>query len=193
MDISRTGDQKSSVRLFLCPRGIERQAYMADRMSRTIYIDVDGVIAQWDPKATPEETHRRDFMYTRNPVKNVIQGIVDAFWHGVDIIFLTKVYDENARNKRLLWFKDKASIAADIPIQFVPYKERKGDYVADEQSSVLIDDFTANLTEWKGIAVKFQNEINCKKGTPHRLKISTYETSDEIKEDLIRLSSDPNL
>lgn len=128
-----------------------------------IYVDMDGVLAQWDVTATEEDTKRRGFFLSRQPQENVVSLIKElAKLEPVQI--LSAVYDRFAEEEKIQWL-EKFGLG-NIPRKFVPYGECKADYVS--APGILIDDYSINLHDWKksgNKAIKFLNGINGTKGT----------------------------
>lgn len=125
---------------------------------KTIYIDMDGVLARWCETSTREDTHRHGYFLTREPEPAVIEA-ARVLSHAS---ILSAVYeDDHSCTEKRIWLR--AHGLGDIPFIAVPYGSRKGDFIKDEASAILLDDFSKNLEEWRGTPVKFYNGINGKK------------------------------
>ena len=132
-----------------------------------IYIDMDGVIARWNSHATEEDTHKEGYFSGREP-EPVILALMDRLKEkGIRTEILTAAYQEGtARRDKLAWLK--AQGLDWVKVHFVPYGERKTDYVDKSGSSVLIDDYSRNLHDWESAGmtgIKFYNGINGRHGS----------------------------
>ena len=141
------------------------------------YFDSDGVLAKWNTQASFEEVLTRGYYLHREPEPVMMVTIKYMFLKGEDVRILTAYPNEHSLYDKDRWF-DLYGLKG-IPRIYVPYGDRKGNYVKEE-GAILIDDFTRNLNEWKGIPVKFYNGINGTKGTYFGYSISNKMTASQI-------------
>ena len=133
----------------------------------TIYVDMDGVLAKWNTKATVEDTKKKGYFLAREPEEKMVNLVKTLRKLGVKVCVLSSAYPNGyAAVEKSSWLDrifDKA-----LDRIFVPYGANKADYISSNCESILIDDYTENLREWEksgSRAVKFYNGINGTKGT----------------------------
>lgn len=137
-----------------------------DETKRTIYVDMDGVLAKWNTSASAEEVATRGYFLNREADRNVVLAVLLLrYEYGYDVKVLSAAYTVRACWEKRQWLDNHG--LSDIEAIFVPYGEPKSDYV-DAENSVLIDDFGKNLAEWTGIAIKYYNGINGHGGTKYQ-------------------------
>ena len=129
---------------------------------RTIYFDMDGVLAQWNSRATMDQVMSPTyFLFRRRQWNMILAALVMAvaghITHAWKVAICTCSPSRAARISKRSWLF--LSGLGFIPVVFVPDGERKSDYI-NEDNALLIDDFGKNLSEWSGIPVKFYNGIN---------------------------------
>lgn len=134
-------------------------------MSR-FYIDMDGVVAKFHPEKSIEEIMEPGYFLNLEPVIQVINAIERLVASGKEVYILSSVFNmEKALEKRNWGQKYLPFIKSDNYI-FVPYEKKKSDYIENISSKdILLDDFSKNLFEWEGTAIKLLNGINHTKGT----------------------------
>lgn len=142
------------------------------------YFDMDGVLAKWNSGASLEEVAQRGYFLHREPEPSIMVAVLYMFRKGFDVTVLSAAFqDDHSVQEKSAWL-DMYGLKG-IPRIFVPYGQRKGDYVKEE-GAILVDDFTKNLQEWDGIPVKFYNGINGTKGTYFGYSISNKMTASQI-------------
>ena len=146
-------------------------------VERRLYVDMDGVLAKWNNKATLEEVATEGYFLHRELQENLLVAL-EMLSVEVEIYILSAAYEDghSARDKRN-WLQQKGIV---FPAIFVPYGKNKKDYV--KKSGFLLDDFSKNLFEWEDgkdfVGIKFRNEVNGSKGTWKGASVS-YESSPE--------------
>ena len=136
-------------------------------MGRKIYVDMDGVLARW--RCVPfEEVTKRDYFLNLEPEPSIVSAAILLLNAGADIEVLSSSLSVRACWEKRMWL-DHVGLE-NIKSVFIPYGENKADYV-NEDNALLIDDFGKNLSEWKGIPVKFYNGINGKNRTKYAYKL----------------------
>lgn len=131
---------------------------------KAIYVDMDGVLAIWNSNASQEEVAERGYFLNRDADYPIVAAVHLLKQAGFDIKVLSAAYTVRACWEKRQWLNHVGLSA--VEAVFVPYGERKADYV-EEDDAILIDDFGKELAEWKGIPVKFYNGINGKGGTKY--------------------------
>ena len=149
-----------------------------------IFVDLDGVLAKWDAKVSVEDTYAPGFFLTREPEPEAIAAVKLMREKGLDIYILTCAYQNGlAEPEKDAWL---AMVGlSDIPRIFVPYGKRKSDYVCTADASVLLDDYSKNLHEWRAegnIGCKFYNGINGTYGTWDGYSVSCGMSAEQIAE-----------
>lgn len=131
----------------------------------TVYFDMDGVLAKWDPNAKTEDTYKKDyFLYCEE--EKVVTEVINILKEKYTVKILSHAYGKNAIDAKNKWL-DKIGLT-DIDRIFVPYGNKKSNYINKDETNVIIDDYTKNLNDWQkdgNIAIKFRNRINGTKGT----------------------------
>lgn len=129
---------------------------------RTIYFDMDGVLAKWDPTASQEMVAAPGYFLTREPEENAISLVKKLVDTGCDVRILSSVYtDDHSEKEKTAWLEKYG--LKDLPRTFVPYGEDKFQYIGELKNQILIDDFGKNLKAWRGAgltAIKFYNGVN---------------------------------
>lgn len=133
-----------------------------------IYIDMDGVLAKWDWDASLEDTFQPGYFARRIPEKNVVELIKRLKEESsFPVTILSAVYTNGYAAKEKRTWLDTIGLS-DTPAIFVPYGQKKEEYVEKDPANVLIDDFSQNLRSWENAGftgIKFFNERNGSHGT----------------------------
>ena len=140
-----------------------------------IFVDMDGVLAEWQDAPIEEVTAPGYFLYVK-PVANVIQAIrllqlKFQLIEECEIFILSSVFnDDHSIAEKNEWLNKNGFSADILPDHriFVPYGYNKSIWleqsVGIRKNDVLIDDFTFNLINWHGVGIKMLNGINGTKG-----------------------------
>ena len=162
-----------------------RPAYRVERRREKtvkVFVDLDGVLARWNVEASVEDTFTPGFFLTREPEPEAIAAVRLMREKGLNVYILSCAYQNGlAEPEKVAWLA-KAGLS-DIPRIFVPYGKRKSDYAGTADVSVLLDDYSRNLHEWKAegnIGCKFYNGINGTHGTWDGYSVSCNMTAKEI-------------
>lgn len=140
-------------------------------MKRRIFVDMDGVLAKWE-NASLEEMTSPGFFLNRKPDTSVCEMfhlLLERVNEGkLDVFILSSYLLPISREEKIEWNQKYTKIPLEKQI-YVPYgqnKEAALDMIGGIRATdVLLDDFTKNLKEWSGIAVKLYNGINGTHGT----------------------------
>lgn len=140
------------------------------------FVDMDGVIAKWNPVATYDELLAKGYYRDREPDFTILNEVKDLVKKGENVFILSKVLTESdfAKNEKTEWCHEYLPEIPDDHLIFVPYEKSKAEYFNElgltpiTKNDYLIDDFSKNLFDWEksgGIGVKYMNGINGTKGT----------------------------
>ncbi len=131
-----------------------------------IYCDMDGVLAKWDTRDKPEDTHKPGYFLAREEERKISDLLHILKKMGYEVSILSAVYTNGYAVKEKEAWLDQHGLA-DIPRVFIPYGGDKSDYVA-KTKNILIDDYSKNLHQWEKsgyVGIKYMNGINGSKGT----------------------------
>lgn len=151
-------------------------------MSR-IFIDMDGVVAKWE-EASLEEMTSPGFFASRKPVASVINAVrrlCDNPEH--EVYILSSYLLPISKEEKIKWNELHTRIPEERQI-YVKYGESKSEALQKiggiRPDDVLLDDFSHNLHEWKGIGVKLYNGINGTHGTWAGFSVHSNMTPDHM-------------
>lgn len=127
-----------------------------------IYFDLDGVLADFgkEPNAVERFATEKGFFYNLKPIKKNIKFINKLIEKGFNVNILSASPNENADLDKILWLKKYVPNLKLNKIILCRNHENKADFVSEIENSILIDDYTVNLINWKakgGKVVKFVN------------------------------------
>lgn len=140
-----------------------------------IYIDMDGCIAKWNMDASIEDTFEPGYFAALEPDERLIDA-VKMLSEEYDVSILSAVYQDNhSMNDKITWLDNNG--LGHLQRIFVPYGQPKQEYIDQEFTSILIDDYSKNLEEWilakKCYGIKYLNGINATKGMWNGFMISS--------------------
>ena len=157
-------------------------------MKKRLFIDMDGTVAKWTRDYEPEEYLSPGFSKFL-PEEPALVAILNKIAHTSDIeIFIISACCniESIRDK-VEWLNEHMPFIGPMHRIFVPYGENKSHYVENiSENDYLLDDYTLNLTQWKGTAIKWLNGRNGKKGTWNGFRISNAHQLEEILIPMVR-------
>lgn len=154
-----------------------------------VFFDMDGVVAEFNKKATMEEVFSEGYFKGLNPMQSSIDIAKALQDKGYEVFILSKSRGDKISEK-IEWLKEYMPFIKPENICFVPLNGEKKNFIyAPRESDILIDDYNPNLLEWHGIAVKGINGINTYTDKFYSIDISFYKlyedyigNYDEIKE-----------
>lgn len=169
-----------------------------------LFVDMDGVLAKWNTKASLEETYMPGYFLAREPEQKLIECIKFYQSRIGGVCILSATYGKRQQIEKLNWLEAyfeefnildpgfKASLKNDIEVVFCPYGASKKAYMETNfedilgETNLLLDDFSKNLREWKlgndcypgaFVGIKFLNGINGTNGTWNGPKVDGAESS----------------
>lgn len=141
-------------------------------MNVNVFVDMDGVIAKYNPN-TPKLMYDENFFLTRPAQSEMIDAVKMMIEQCLNIYILSSVIDSPyCVSEKNLWLdRHLPEINYNNRI-YVPYGISKSTYIEnkvdlDDSINILIDDHTKNIVEWvvpNALPIKFINEINDKSG-----------------------------
>lgn len=135
--------------------------------------DMDGVLVEFNKAASIEDLYSKEYFLKQKPMLNVVKAIrmLQLADNGIRVGSCSKYLEgSNAKKDKNTWL-DK--YVPEIPIEdrfFCPYSAEKETVIRKDildTKPALLDDFTPNLKEWNGTAIKLYNGINGTNGTWH--------------------------
>lgn len=157
---------------------------------KRLFIDMDGTVARfYESKHCIEEMTEKGFFKNLKPYKKVLAGLKKFSKKHPEIEFcvisavpFSSPFAEEEKDE---WLNEHFPVQKRV---FLQVGKNKADFVPDiSKDDFLLDDYTKNLTDWEasgGTGIKVRNELNCQKGTWKGNKVSSFDSSDGILEDL---------
>ncbi len=143
-----------------------------------IFIDMDGTLAEFHPVDTMEILYEKGYFEELPPHENVVNGIKTFMKENpeTEVFILSSVLTDSpyAQEEKNAWLdRYLPEIGMENRI-FLPCGIAKNEFVPGgvRENDVLLDDYSKNLHEWPGKALKLMNGINGTKGSFQGEKIS---------------------
>ena len=147
-------------------------------MSRRIFVDMDGTLAEWKNVSKIDELYEEGYYYNLEPNKKLIENLKKMIQKGEEIYILSSFLNDSkyALVEKNRWLDSHLPELKNENRIFVKYGDDKSRYIKGgiSDTDYLLDDYTKNLLEWKasgGVGIKYLNGINHTKGTWQGLKI----------------------
>lgn len=161
---------------------------------RRFFIDMDGVLAIWE-EASLEEMTSPGFFISRKVDQNVCAMVKNLLekqdTEGIEVYILSSYLLPISKEEKIQWNEKYTQIPLERQI-YVPYGDSKAKALecvgGIKDGDVLLDDFTKNLKEWPGVAVKLYNGINGTHGTWQGFSIHNRMTPDKMVSQLDGIS-----
>ncbi len=154
--------------------------------AKRIFVDMDGTLAEFHPVDTMETLYEQGYFAQLAPHENVVNGIKTFMKENPDaeVFILSSVLTDSPKalpekNAWLDRYLPEISMGKRI---FVPCGSAKNEFVPSGicENDVLLDDYSKNLHEWTGKALKLMNGINGTKGSFQGEKISAEMSAAEF-------------
>lgn len=153
---------------------------------RRLFVDIDGVLAKFNPDKSLEEVATKGYSYGLEPqieVVRAIKNLADEETEECEVYTLGAYINDDCLEDKDMWLDEKLPEVDSLHRIFVPYGVQKEVWLMKlgfelSDSDILLDDFTKNLNTWHGVGVKLLNGINNTHGTWRGLVVNGK--SDEI-------------
>lgn len=140
----------------------------------TLYVDLDGTLAEWKPAAKPEHLLEEGYFLNLQPNENVVAAIRTLISMRVKVYVLSAFLQDSlyAVGEKHAWVAKYLPELLPANIWLIPCETAKPLAVLSRgesmEQAVLLDDYTKNLDEWAaygGRGVKLRNGVNGTHGT----------------------------
>lgn len=159
-----------------CLRSIDGKTYICRNLTtnkKRIYVDMDGVLAEYKTTASIEEMETEGYFRSLRPRTNMIAAVKALFHANVmEIFVLSSVLPqckEQSEKEKNEWLNEFLPEIDSEHRLFAICGKSKAETVSDiSENDILIDDHSPNLESWVkagGKAIKVLNEVNGLKGT----------------------------
>ena len=164
-------------------------------MKKRVFIDMDGVLAEW-LESSIEEVTSKGYFKNLPVIENVVEAVnLLIKREEFEIFILSSVFnDDHSISEKQVWLNNNGltTISAKNRL-FVPYGMTKSLYISKmmglREDDVLLDDFTYNLKEWHGTGIKMLNGINGTNGTWNGYIVRNNMTSSTLEKQLYGIIS----
>ena len=146
-----------------------------------IFFDMDGTLAKWLTDKSIKEISSKGYFATLPEIENMVALVEYVLsQQQMDVYILSCILSDQTKREKNIWLDYYLPEIDENHRLFVPHGESKTKWLkildgALYKEDVLIDDFSKNLFEWHGIAIKVMNGINGTKGKWQKHKISAFE------------------
>jgi len=151
-----------------------------------IYCDMDGVLANFEkePNAVNRYDKEKGFFAKLEPITKNLEGLKNLIAKGYQVKILSASPNNQADKDKRKWLTNYLPELKKENVILCRTGQTKADFVRDIQKSLLIDDYSKNLIEWKqngGQALKFVNDYDNVKGTHTAYKIPYTQNLKDLK------------
>ncbi len=123
-----------------------------------IFVDMDGTLAEWKASANFEDLYKENYFLNLKPHDELIKAL-NVLKEEFDIYVLSSYLSDSkyALKEKNMWLDKHFNIPM-VNRLFLPCGYSKNIY--SSETSLLIDDYSKNLTEWSGKKIKALNGAN---------------------------------
>lgn len=156
---------------------------------KRLYVDIDGVLAKWQPEKTFAEVCEKGYFRSLPPQIEVVKAIDQIIRKGdVEVFALSAILEQCACSayEKSDWLHEYLPTLISSNHIFVPCGTSKAACVFSGQVAsdcFLLDDYTPNLTDWEdrgGSGIKLLNGINHTNGSWQGSVVSGLACADDI-------------
>lgn len=142
-----------------------------DSTEKRLFVDMDGTLAEFCIVDTVEKLYEKGYFAQLTAHENVVDGLKMFIKENpeTEVFILSSVLTDSlyARNEKNAWLDRYLPEIGEENRIFVPCGRQKSYFVPGgvKESDILLDDYSKNLHEWPGEAIKLMNGINGNKGS----------------------------
>lgn len=144
-----------------------------------LYIDMDGTLAEWKVDGFPY-LYDKGYFYNLKPL-NAVRRLLKVLYRSYDVYILSAVLEDSlyAGPEKLAWLQKHLPFIEEDHILFNKNGSSKAEFIKSSENfgkhCILVDDYSANLSDWAangGTSVKFLNGINGRHGRTYQFSLS---------------------
>lgn len=160
---------------------------------KRLFVDMDGTLATWRSAASYEDLFQKGYFRHLPPYQAVVEAVEKLVRAGIQTYILSAYLEESpyAAPEKIEWAKEFAPFIRPNDRLLVPTGIKKADFVEQcvlegerlNADCFLLDDYSANLHEWKeagGTGIKLINGVNGNNGTWKDSTVSRFESAEKI-------------
>ncbi len=135
-----------------------------------VFFDYDGTLAKWNDIPF-EECFKPGYYRNLKTMDNMVKAAeILSKLPDVEVCSLTAYLREStAWEDKWNWTDEHLPFIGARNRYFVPYGTSKSEFIKEhsglKDNDILVDDYSNNLRDWHGLAIKCRNGINGTKGT----------------------------
>lgn len=149
----------------------------AAKTIKSIYVDMDGVLAEWRKDKTIRDTYEKGYFSELRPYTNVVEAVkeIKEVYPEISVNILSAVSEDNpyAIDEKTEWIRRYLPEIDSDNVFFVNCGCRKSVVCPGmTKDDVLIDDYNGNLDDWKehgGETIKLYNGVNSPLSASHHV------------------------
>lgn len=133
-------------------------------MAIKVFFDMDGVLAEFNKNASFEELWEPGYFFNRPAMVNMVEALTMLIESDIgECVYIRSAVLPNgfAAKEKEEWIHKYLPQLSNDHIQFVECGSSKAEGLDFSKNKLfLVDDFSHNLHEWKGVGIKVYNGIN---------------------------------
>lgn len=127
------------------------------------FFDMDGTLCEFRIDARLDDLYKKGYFLSLKEHPNVVILLKNLIANGEEVYILSAVLGAQQEYEKRQWIREHDIVLPEEHLLFVPCGSNKAERVKVDGTSVLVDDHTPNLLDWKaagGIGVKVLTGIN---------------------------------